>query len=415
MGKTINKKDAELNIVYRNIKDLKPYKKNAKKHPKEQVERIANSIKEFGFTQPVIIDSNNCVVAGHGRILGAKKAGLKQVPTVMLEDLTEEQIKAYRLVDNKLNESEWDFSLLDEELGMISEDIDMELFGFDMDEEEKETKQKDVIVSDDEYKVMLPKKAKTKRGQIYKLGKHVLMCGDSTNEDDVKALMGGDIADIVITSPPYNAGLTPSEIGTGKETKYNNRSDSKTKQEYKLFLQESTRNAIKNSRFAFINIQQLAGNKVAMIEWLYSFRKYLADTIIWDKVNGQPAMGKNILNSVFEFVYCFSEKDANRVIGCNEFRGTINNIVHIKRQSKNEYAKEHNATFPIEFVSWFISNFSKDTVLDLFGGTGTTLIACEQLGRKCYIMEIDERYCDIIIDRYKKMTGEKAKLIKDVN
>lgn len=121
----------DLNIVYKDIKQLKPYKKNAKKHSKEQVEQIANSIKEFGFTQPVIIDKNNCVVAGHGRILGAKKAGLKQVPTVCLEELTEEQIKAYRLVDNKLNESEWDYSLLDEELENLTEDIDMDLFGFD--------------------------------------------------------------------------------------------------------------------------------------------------------------------------------------------------------------------------------------------------------------------------------------------
>ena len=121
----------ELNIVYKPIKELKPYKKNAKKHSKEQVEQIANSIKEFGFTQPVIIDKHNSVVAGHGRILGAKKAGLKQVPTVCLEELTEEQIKAYRLVDNKLNESEWDYSLLDEELENLTEDIDMDLFGFD--------------------------------------------------------------------------------------------------------------------------------------------------------------------------------------------------------------------------------------------------------------------------------------------
>lgn len=130
----------KLNIVYKPIKQLKPYKKNAKKHNKEQVEKIANSIKEFGFTQPVIIDKNNSVVAGHGRILGAKKAGLKEVPTVCLEELTEEQIKAYRLVDNKLNESEWDFSLLDEELENLSEDIDMSLFGFDdlMSEEELE-------------------------------------------------------------------------------------------------------------------------------------------------------------------------------------------------------------------------------------------------------------------------------------
>ena len=123
----------ELNIVYKPIKELKPYKKNAKKHSKEQVEQIANSIKEFGFTQPVIIDKHNSVVAGHGRILGAKKAGLKQVPTVCLEDLTEEQIKAYRLVDNKLNESEWNYSLLDEELENLTEDIDMDLFGFDED------------------------------------------------------------------------------------------------------------------------------------------------------------------------------------------------------------------------------------------------------------------------------------------
>lgn len=128
----------ELNIVYKNIKELKPYKKNAKKHSKEQVEQIANSIKEFGFTQPVIIDKNNCVVAGHGRILGAKKAGLKQVPTVTLEELTEEQIKAYRLVDNKLNESDWDFSLLDEELENLTEDIDMDLFGFDIDMSDEE-------------------------------------------------------------------------------------------------------------------------------------------------------------------------------------------------------------------------------------------------------------------------------------
>lgn len=123
----------ELNIVYKPIKELKPYKKNAKKHSKEQVEQIANSIKEFGFTQPVIIDKHNSVVAGHGRILGAKKAGLKEVPTVCLEELTEEQIKAYRLVDNKLNESEWDYSLLDEELENLTEDIDMDLFGFDED------------------------------------------------------------------------------------------------------------------------------------------------------------------------------------------------------------------------------------------------------------------------------------------
>lgn len=159
----------ELNIVYKPIKELKPYKKNAKKHSKEQVEQIANSIKEFGFTQPVIIDKHNSVVAGHGRILGAKKAGLKQVPTVCLEDLTEEQIKAYRLVDNKLNESEWDYSLLDEELENLIEDIDMDLFGFEMDEQqEKETKKKVEFEVKKENKIIITCKTKRQTEELYK-------------------------------------------------------------------------------------------------------------------------------------------------------------------------------------------------------------------------------------------------------
>lgn len=155
----------ELNIVYKPIKELKPYKKNAKKHSKEQVEQIANSIKEFGFTQPVIIDKHNSVVAGHGRILGAKKAGLKQVPTVCLEDLTEEQIKAYRLVDNKLNESEWDYSLLDEELENLEEDIDMDLFGFEIEEEQKKKVEFEIK---EKYEVHIICKDEKQMEQVYK-------------------------------------------------------------------------------------------------------------------------------------------------------------------------------------------------------------------------------------------------------
>lgn len=158
----------KLNIVYRQIKDLKPYKKNAKKHNKEQVEQIANSIKEFGFTQPVIVDKHNSVVAGHGRILGARKAGLKQVPTVCLEELTEEQIKAYRLVDNKLNESEWDYSLLDEELENLTEDIDMNLFGFCESEIEQEEVEKVEFEKRKIYKVIVEFENKKASEKLYK-------------------------------------------------------------------------------------------------------------------------------------------------------------------------------------------------------------------------------------------------------
>ena len=167
-----NKKNMEkIQIVYKKIGDLKPYKKNAKKHPKEQVERIANSIKEFGFTQPVIIDKDNCVVAGHGRILGAKKAGLKTIPTVKLESLTEEQIKAYRLVDNKTNESDWDFSLLDEELGILADTIDMELFGFDIDmlDEELERAIKEVkFKTKEKHLVIVPCKSEKETIKVQK-------------------------------------------------------------------------------------------------------------------------------------------------------------------------------------------------------------------------------------------------------
>lgn len=159
------------NIIYKRIKDLHPYKNNAKKHPKEQVEQIANSIKEFGFTQPVLIDENNNVIAGHGRILGAKKAGLKNVPTVCLNDLTEEQVKAYRLVDNKLNESDWNLKLLDEELENIF-DIDMSLFGFDVDmtdeELEKEMEREVKFRTKEKHLVIVPCKSVEETKKVQK-------------------------------------------------------------------------------------------------------------------------------------------------------------------------------------------------------------------------------------------------------
>lgn len=168
MAKHIEQK--EKNIVYKNITDLKPYKKNAKKHPKEQVEQIANSIKEFGFTQPVLIDKHNSVVAGHGRVLGAKKAGLKQVPTICLDDLTPEQIKAYRLADNKLNESEWQYDLLDEEIQeLLEQDIDMSLFGFDVD------------LSDEELELEMEKEVKFRTKE-----KHLVIVPCKSEKETIK-------------------------------------------------------------------------------------------------------------------------------------------------------------------------------------------------------------------------------------
>ena len=158
------------NIVYKPIKELKPYKKNAKKHPKTQVEQIANSIKEFGFTQPVLIDKDNNVVAGHGRVLGAKKAGLTEVPTLCLDDLTEEQIKAYRLADNKLNESDWDIELLQKEAEeLLKSDVDMSLFGFDS------------VLSDEELELEMEREVKFRTKE-----KHLVIVSCKSEKETIK-------------------------------------------------------------------------------------------------------------------------------------------------------------------------------------------------------------------------------------
>ena len=156
----------------------------------------------------------------------------------------------------------------------------------------------------------------------------------------------------------------------------------------------------------------LANNKKALVSFLNDNVDILADIIVWDKMRSQPAAAVNVLNSEFEFVFVFSEK-GNRAIGTNDFHGTLKNIVHIGNQSKNDYSDVHKATFTVEFADHFIRNFSTNSVVDMFGGTGTTMIACEQLNRDCYMMELEPQYCDIIIDRWEQFTGQKAVLLNE--
>ena len=233
------------------------------------------------------------------------------------------------------------------------------------------------------------------------------MCGDSTSVTDVEKLVNGNIMQMSFTSPPYNVG---ANIGyENRDSKYANDDDNKTHDEYVQFLIDFTNNCIQNSDYTFVNIQSLANNKISLINYLYKMQDYYADTMIWDKGFGPPAIAKNVMNSAFEYIHIFS-KNATRVIGTKEFHGTIPNVLHIGSQRKNEYADIHNATFSIEFVSFFIENFTNknEYIMDLFGGTGTTLIACEQLNRNCFMMELDPKYCDVIIDRWETLTGEKA-------
>lgn len=391
-----------MEIVQVKTSELVPYERNAKEHPQDQVEHIANSIKAFGFRNPIIAWKDGTIISGHGRLLASYKLGLEEVPVIYADDLTEEEANALRLADNKTAESSWDEFLLADELADLI-NFDMGRFGFDLFEEEPEA-------VDDEYKEEPPTETRVKSGDVWRLGNHRLICGDSTSIDTYKKLMDGETADIMFTSPPYNAGTTATETHMSKETKYNGNDDDKSEQEYLDFLNSFLRCCMDFSKFCFVNIQSIANNKTALIEFLYNNKDIYADTIIWDKTQAQPAMANNVLNSCFEYVHIFSEK-ANRAVGTIPFRGTIDNILHLPPQRKNEYAAIHNATFSIDFASHFVKNFADNSVLDPFGGTGTTLIVCEQLKKRCYMAELDPLYCEIIIDRWEKFTGNTAELI----
>lgn len=310
-------------------------------------------------------------------------------------DLYKEDDETYDGWDEDILNAEWDESDLNE-------------WGVDLELNESTEE----IIEDDAPEPELDKPAKAKLGQIYQLGEHRLMCGDATDAQMMKSLMNGQLADIAFTSPPYNAGQTATEASMGKKSKYENDSDNKSQEEYRQFLDNYLRICFNNAKYTFMNVQSLANNKKALIGVMYDNMEMFADTIIWDKQNAQPAMANNVLNSRFEYVHCFSN-DATRAIGCVDFRGTLDNVLSLQAQHKNEFSDIHNATFPMDFAVWFVKNFAKESVLDSFGGTGTTLIACEQLGRKCYMMELDPHYVDVIIERWEKLTGKKAELVAE--
>ena len=400
----------EMQIEYWDIDKLIPYARNPRKND-DAVPKMAGLIKEFGFKVPVVIRSDGEVIDGHLRLKAARQLGMKQVPVVLADEWTPAQVKAFRLAVNRSAEwAEWDDELLKLELDDLKlEDFDLDLIGFEdvsLDDGGAEG------LTDPDEVPDVQEKPVTRQGDIWLLGRHRLMCGDSTDAGSVALLMAGEKADIAFYSPPYNAGFGANLTKENGRSKYINGSeDDMPQDEYKVFLCKVIDNGNTFSEYNFCNIQMLANNKKALFETVYNYLDKLADVIIWDKGRTQPAAAERVLNSQFEFVFCFSKK-ANRSIGNVDFHGTVPNIIQIS-PGHNEYSAIHNAVFPVELPAFFITNFAKNSVLDLFCGTGTTIIAAEQNGRSCYGMELDPKYADVIVRRWQDFTGNEATLEGD--
>lgn len=377
-----------MNVQEIKLKDIKPYGKNPRKND-DAVPYVAESIKQFGFKVPIVIDKNNVIVAGHTRYKAAKKLGFKSVPCIIADDLTDEQIKAFRLADNKVSEkAEWDLDLLDSEIEEIF-DIDMTDFGFELESEELEAEE-------DEYQGTVPEDPVTQKGDMWKLGEHILLCGDSTCITDVEKLMYEEKADMCFTDPPY-----------GYEYQSNLRKKSK-----KFDVIEND-----DKILDFFPSIQLVCNGFIFIcttwkvldKWIPLFKKYhdLTNMIIWNK--GGDGIGdlKHTFSTDYEVILCTN--NGKEITGKR-----IGSVWTIKKDSSSEYV--HPTQKPIKLSEFAIRNTTErgDIVLDLFGGSGSTLIACEQMDRRCRMMEYDPAYCDVIVDRWEKFTGNKAKLIRGV-
>ena len=406
------------NTITKNIDDVVPYDSNPREHAPEQIEQVANSIKEFGWTMPILIDENNEIIAGHGRLLAGKSLGIKEVPCIVAKGWSDEKKKAYCIADNKLTEnSTWskDFLKLNFEF-LIDNEFDLGLTGFSTDEIAKIVP--DFMIeeglTDEDEVPEIEDNPITKEGDIWILGEHRLMCGDSTKVDDINKLVLDKI-DLLFTSPPYNAGKSEKLSGNTHLTdnKYQEYNDDKNQSEYLDLLNMFTSEWIKKSNFMIVNLQQLSGNKIAFIEYLNNFKNNLIDIAIWNKGHGAPAMAKNVMNSCFEYLIFLTEKnEPSRAIPCKEFRGNIKNIYDGKPNRKNEFSSIHGATFPVDLVEWVITNFSHDKsiIADSFSGVGTTLIGCQKHGRIYRGMELDSKYVDATIKRWQNFTGKDAVL-----
>ena len=407
------------------IGDIKPNPRNPNLHPKKQIELLAKIIKAQGWRNPIVVSNlSGFVTKGHARLEAAKLLGLTEVPVDFQDYDTPESEMADMLADNRLAElAEPDLPLLKDILIEIdSGALDMDLTGYDAESIERlmtQLHQPEEGLTDDDA---IPEQVETrcKKGDLWKLGEHRLLCGDSTVITDVERLMGGEKADMVFTSPPYNLGVSAKMSGNtaiGKRgNAYESYNDNQTEDDWLSLMTSFTSVWLSYTQYLFVNVQSLSGNRTALPRYWAEFKDQFCDVAIWNKEHAAPAAALRVMNSVFEFVLIFANENPNRSIRiAPEWRGNVSNIYTGSPQRHNESAKIHGATFPVHLPEYFVTTFSKIGVIiaDPFLGSGSTLIACEKLGRKCYGMEIDPHYCDVILKRWEDFTGKTAELIKE--
>lgn len=378
------------------ISEVKPYDKNPRKND-DGVEAVANSIKEFGWQQPIVVDKNNVIIVGHTRYKAAKKLGMKEVPVVVASNLSDEQVRAYRLADNKTGElTDWDMDLLDDELADIA-DIDMSDFGFNLDISDD-----DEEVQEDAFDEEVPEEPKSKLGQIFKLGRHRLMCGDSTNPEMVKKLVGGVQCDLLLTDPPYNVGYEGKQ--KSKMTIKNDRQEDDEFYKFLFNAFSAAKDNLKQGSSFYIwyasseaaNFNNAANNAGLSVR----------EELIWEKNN--LVMGRQDYQWKHEpCLYGWVEGGSHSWY--SDRKQTT--VMHFDKPQRSDL---HPTMKPVALFDYQIKNSTKsgDVVLDLFGGSGTTIMACEQDGRNACVMEYDPKYVDVIIKRWEDFTGKKAELVE---
>ncbi len=389
---------SKLQIEYLPTDSLVPYINNPRVNDRA-IDAVAGSIAEFGFKNPIIVDRNNVIIAGHTRLLAARKLGLDQVPVIRAEDLTEKQVKAFRIADNRTAElSEWD----DELLAMELEGLEDMFTGFNEDEIDALLNQDGPAgVVEDDYEIVPPEEPITKPGDLWLLGRHRLLCGDATVAADVERLMDGKKADMVFTDPPYGVEYTGGlQFKDGKVEKYN-RQMIKNDESDDIYTEvipviASICNGPCYTWFADTKASKLY-TAVEAVGDIHSL-------IIWVKNGGYGALNANYKQKHEPCLYWKPKGKKLNFIGPT----TETTIWEICKDGVN---KLHPTQKPVELAAKAIKNHSAGLVVDLFGGSGSTLIACEQLNRTCYMMELDPIYCDVIIKRWENFTGQKAVLL----